>query len=100
MPKELESLRRKIDAVDDKIVKNLAARFKITHAVGVYKAEHHLPALNKDREAQIYKAKRGLAKELDLNEELIEKVFKMIIATVRKDHAVLARSYKARERKK
>lgn len=90
MHNELEQLRTKIDVVDHKITTLLAERFALTHKVGLYKAKHHLSAFSKQRETEIFKAKKSLAKKLGLNEALIEKIFKSIIATVRREHRAIA----------
>ncbi|MCB0905312.1 MAG: chorismate mutase, partial [Actinobacteria bacterium] len=51
-PAELARLRGSIDNIDAALVHLLAERFKITKAVGRYKASADLPAADPDRERQ------------------------------------------------
>ena len=91
---DLQDLRKKIDVVDNKIMLNLKERFNLTHKVGLYKAKNNLSAFSKEREQEIYKAKRELSKKFNLDDVLVEKIFKSIIVVVRKEHAVIALRYK------
>lgn len=82
----LLELRKEIDVVDRGIVSLLARRFETTHKVGVYKVKHRLPPLDKKREKEVLAHKRLLAEKYKLNPELIEKIFKLIMAETRKNH--------------
>ena len=46
---ELEDFRRKIDALDDEIVRLLAARFAVVREVADFKAQHNIPVRLADR---------------------------------------------------
>ena len=59
----LEEYRSSIDNVDAALIHLLAERFRITHQVGVYKAENGLPAEDKEREAEQVKRMRELAED-------------------------------------
>ena len=82
----LEILRKKIDKIDKKIVELLVERFKLTKKVGIYKKEKNMPALNKEREINIFKERKNWAKNMNLNPFLVEKIFKLIIKDVKKNH--------------
>lgn len=82
----LEKLRREIDKIDQKLLADLAKRFKITQKVGEYKKKHNLPALDKAREKKILERNKTLAKKLNLDPILIEKIFKLIFKKVRQIH--------------
>lgn len=82
----LKGLRKEIDVTDRALVSILARRFKVTHKVGVYKAQHHMPPLDKKREVEILENKKSLALKYRLNPVLIEKIFKLIMAETRKNH--------------
>jgi len=83
---ELKNLRQKIDKIDQKLIKILAERFKITQKVGEYKKKYHLPALDKKREKEIFLSRKLLAKKFGLDPALVEEMFKLIIKNVKKRH--------------
>lgn len=82
----LQQLRKEIDTVDRELVAILARRFRITHKVGIYKAQHHMPSLDKKREQEILEHKKLIALKHSLNPLLIEKIFKLIMSETRKNH--------------
>ena len=50
---ELSEIRKKIDAVDDQLLKLFLERMDLSDEVAAYKNEHRLPILNKERERSI-----------------------------------------------
>ena len=50
---ELSDIRAKIDTVDDQLLNLFLERMRLSEEVAVYKNEHHLPILNKQREREI-----------------------------------------------
>ena len=75
----LEEYRSSIDNVDAALIHLLAERFRITHQVGVYKAENGLPAEDKEREAEQVKRMRELAEEAGIDPVFSEKFLRFII---------------------
>ena len=72
----------------------LSERFKITHKVGVLKAENTLLPADKSREAQQVSRLRKLSKEADLDPEFTEKMLNLIIAEVISNHEKIRDSKK------
>ena len=66
----LDELRTKIDHIDNAIIAKLAERFKVTNAVGEYKATHGLPAKDSAREAKQYQRITELALKHDPNSDI------------------------------
>src|SRR3546814_4533026 len=64
----------------------LAKRFKITQAVGRYKAEHALPAADPGREDRQIARLRQLAADAHLDPEFSEKFLRFIIDEVIRHH--------------
>ena len=64
----------------------LAERFRITQAVGQYKAEMGLPASDAGREAKQIARLRALAVEADLDPEFSEKFIRFVIDEVIRHH--------------
>ncbi len=50
---ELSDIRKRIDSVDDQLLKLFLERMDLSDEVAAYKNEHHLPILNKERERAI-----------------------------------------------
>ncbi len=90
MPDEtLSSYRQSIDNIDAALVFLLAERFKVTQAVGRYKAEHGLPPADPGRETAQIARLRALANDAQLDPEFSEKFLRFIIDEVIRHHEKL-----------
>ena len=85
----LASFRKSIDNIDAALIHILAERFRITQAVGEYKARATLPPADPDREARQIARLRKLSEEADLDPEFSEKFLRFIIDEVIRHHAQL-----------
>ncbi|MGB7372915.1 chorismate mutase [Pontixanthobacter sp.] len=83
---QLASFRRSIDNIDAALIHMLAERFRITQAVGEYKARVTLPPADPGREARQIARLRGLAEEAQLDPEFSEKFLRFIIEEVIRHH--------------
>ena len=86
VPEELAEARDQIDGIDRQLIELLAARFELTHQVGLLKAKHALEALDESREAQKLAELRQFCAEKGLEPELITGLFKRIMEEVVKNH--------------
>ena len=82
----LAGYRASIDNIDAALIHILAERFRITKAVGAYKAEHALPASDPGREEQQIARLRNLAADAQLDPEFSEKFLRFIIEEVIRHH--------------
>ena len=82
----LNGYRQSIDNIDAALVFMLAERFKVTKAVGRYKANAGLPPADPGREEAQIARLRGLAKQADLDPDFSEKVLRFIIDEVIRHH--------------
>jgi chorismate mutase len=82
----LQIFRESIDNIDAALVFMLAERFKVTQAVGRYKAETGLPAADPNREAEQIARLRALAIQANLNPDFTEKFLRFIIEEVIRHH--------------
>ena len=82
----LAGYRASIDNIDAALIHILAERFRITKAVGAYKAEKALPASDPGREDRQIVRLRKLAEDAQLDPEFSEKFLRFIIQEVIRHH--------------
>ncbi len=75
----LIEIRKKIDKIDDELVKIISKRIALIPAVAKIKKENNLPRVNLKREAEIIERLRNSAKNLSVNPDIAEKVIKNLI---------------------
>ncbi len=82
----LASFRASIDNIDAALIHMLAERFRITKAVGTYKAENALPASDPGREERQIARLRKLASDAQLDPDFGEKFIRFVIDEVIRHH--------------
>ncbi len=82
----LDGYRQSIDNIDAALIFMLAERFKITQAVGRYKATAGLPPADPGRETAQVERLRTLAKSAHLDPDFSEKFLRFIIDEVIRHH--------------
>jgi chorismate mutase len=87
---QLLRFRSSIDNIDAALVHLLAERFKITQAVGEYKASVGLPPSDPQREQAQIARLRALAEESGLDPVFTEKFLRFIVAEVINHHERIA----------
>ena len=83
---QLDGYRQSIDNIDAALVYLLAERFKVTQAVGRYKAEAGLPPADPGRERRQIERLRALAASAQLDPDFSEKFLRFIIDEVIRHH--------------
>ncbi|MHA6318210.1 chorismate mutase [Altererythrobacter sp. CAU 1778] len=83
---QLASFRKSIDNFDAALIHILAERFRITKAVGEYKATAKLPPADPGREERQIARLRRLAEDANLDPEFSEKFLRFIIDEVIRHH--------------
>ncbi|MXO74440.1 chorismate mutase [Altererythrobacter aerius] len=82
----LAAYRKSIDNFDAALIHILAERFRITQAVGAYKADAHLPPADPARETEQIARLRALAEDAQLDPEFSEKFIRFVIDEVIRHH--------------
>ena len=82
----LHAFRQSIDNIDAALVFMLAERFKVTQAVGAYKAANSLPPSDPAREDRQIARLRQLAADAQLDPDFTEKFLRFIIDEVIRHH--------------
>ncbi len=70
--------RKKIDVIDEKIIKLIAERVKIAKKIGEYKKNHQLPILDKKRFQSLLEKNIIIGKKFGLDEIFIKKLYHLI----------------------
>ncbi|MEK7529071.1 MAG: chorismate mutase [Patescibacteria group bacterium] len=81
---KLTVLRRKVDAVDEKIVNLLSKRFFVTSEIQEHKRERNMRIEQKKREVDHLKNLRKLAQKLSIPPDMVVKIFKVIFRFAKK----------------
>jgi chorismate mutase len=82
----LDAYRSSIDNIDAALIHMLAERFKVTQAVGRYKAQAGLPPADPGREAEQIARLRSLAQTAHLDPDFSEKFLRFVIDEVIRHH--------------
>ncbi|MEW4448325.1 chorismate mutase [Qipengyuania sp. JC766] len=83
---QLAAFRRSIDNIDAALIHILAERFRITQAVGEYKAANGMPPADPGREQAQIGRLRTLAEQAQLDPEFSEKFLRFVIDEVIRHH--------------
>lgn len=86
---DLKAYRDSIDNLDAALIHLLAERFKLTKAVGAFKAAQGLPPADPLREQVQVKRLRKLAAEAHLDPDFAEKLLNFIIEEVIRHHTAI-----------
>ena len=81
---DIEFYRDKIDLVDREIVNLLTERFEIARDIAELKKNIDIDVFDKKREEEIFAKLKDWAKELNLDEDFLRKIFELIIKESRK----------------
>jgi chorismate mutase len=73
-------LRKKIDKIDEQILRFLKERIDVCENIGVFKREHGLPVKDTPRENEQYLRITELASKLGLDPKEVRAVYRKIIA--------------------
>ena len=79
MDKKLNELREEINPIDKKIVDLIAKRISLVKEIAEIKKKNNLEIIDKNREIEIIKEKQELARELNISQDLINRIFEEII---------------------
>ena len=76
---ELEQYRKKVDQVDDLILKALCERVKICMAIGLVKKKRGMPTRDVSREKEVYARVKAKSVESCLDPLQVEAVYREIV---------------------
>jgi chorismate mutase len=77
---KISPLRKRIDKIDEQILRFLKERIDICENIGTIKREHELPVKDPNRENEQYMCIMELASKLGLDPQEVRAVYQEIIA--------------------
>lgn len=83
-PKTLSQARKRIETLDEELLEVLAERMALSKTIGVFKKEKGAPVLDKNREQNLQKTHRRLAKKNKLSTNFTDELFDCIFKHSRK----------------
>ncbi len=76
---DIQRLRKKIDAIDENILRLLSERSEICRSIGLLKKENGLPITDAARENEVFTNIRGKAPDFGLDTDQVEAIYRQIV---------------------
>jgi len=76
---DIPKLRKKVDEIDDQILKALCERVKVCKAIGDAKKKQSMPIRDSSRENEVYKSIKEKSVQCQLDPTQIERVYREIV---------------------
>jgi chorismate mutase len=76
---KLDKLRKKIDIIDKKIISLIGQRLNVAKEIKEIKKKEKIPVTNRNREIEVMKNVNSVSASFNINEQLTEKIFRLII---------------------
>lgn len=77
--KKILTLRKKIDEIDENIIRFLKERTEVCKQIGAIKRKHRIPIKNSQRENEVYRNVSKKALESGLNPQAVEAIYQQIV---------------------
>jgi chorismate mutase len=76
---DIQTLRKRVDEIDNQILKALSDRVVVCRKIGEYKKQYNLPIRDQFREKEVYDKVRDRAVEFKLEPLQIEVLYREIV---------------------
>jgi chorismate mutase len=76
---DLREIRRQIDQIDDKLLKLIDKRCRLSQDVGKIKQAGRIEIIDAEREADIMRKLEQMSEELDLNLNFIKRLWRLLL---------------------
>ena len=76
----IKQLRKKVDEVDEQILRSLSQRAEICRSIGLVKEKHGIPIQDFPRETDVYVHIKERAASLGLDPSHVETIYRQIIS--------------------
>ncbi len=79
MTEDIQKLRKKIDEIDEGILRLLGDRAEICRSIGLLKKEGGMPTVDSVREAEVFANIRSKAMDFALDSDQVEAIYRQIV---------------------
>ncbi len=76
---QIDEMRKKIDDIDEQIIKDLLERIEICRVIGELKKQQGKPIQDRSRETHVFSKVRTQAEKLGLDPAQIERIYREIV---------------------
>ncbi len=76
----IKQLRKRVDEVDEQILRSLSQRAEICKSIGLVKEKHGIPIQDFPRETDVYAHIRERAADLGLDPSHVEAIYRQIVS--------------------
>ncbi|MCL2476649.1 chorismate mutase [Candidatus Bathycorpusculum sp.] len=76
---QIDEMRKKIDDIDEQIIKDLLERIEICRVIGELKKQQGKPIQDRSRETHVFSKVRAQAEKLGLDPAQIESIYHEIV---------------------
>jgi chorismate mutase len=76
---DIQALRKRVDEIDDQILKALSDRVTVCRKIGEYKKQQGLPVQDQIREKEVYNKVKNTAAKFQLEPARIEALYREIV---------------------
>jgi len=76
---QIDEIRKKIDVIDEQIIKDLLERIEICRVIGELKKQQGKPIQDRSRETHVFSKVRAQAEKLGLDPAQIERIYREIV---------------------
>ena len=76
---DIQKLRKRIDEVDEQILRFLGERSEVCRSIGLLKKENDIPITDAIRENEVYSNIRGKAPDFGLDADQVEAIYRQIV---------------------
>lgn len=80
----LKNFRTMIEVFDRDLIQTIAQRMIVSREIGLLKKKQSLPIRDSSREADLMQFHKKCVKDFDVDAELVDEVFKLILEASRK----------------
>ena len=76
---DIQKLRKRIDEIDEQILRFLGERSEICRSIGLLKKENEMPITDAIRESEVFSNVRGKAVDFGLDADQAEAIYRQIV---------------------
>ena len=76
---EIQKLRKRVDEIDDEVLKALCERVRVCKAIGESKKRQDMPIRDSSRENEVYRRIKEKSAQSQLDPTQIERVYREIV---------------------